>query len=99
MWACAIDGCAYGAESVENLLVHQATDHERHQCAVCSTIVPDGYFAIRHAFSEHSRVEYMRHYDADADDVRTREAVVETVESEADVEAVAERLDDDVTGD
>ena len=96
MWACAIDDCTYDAAAVEDLLMHQATAHERHQCAICSTIVPDGYFAIRHAFSEHSRVDYLRHYDAGADDIRIRETVVEAVESAADVEAVVERLDGDV---
>lgn len=98
MWACAIDGCAFSAESVEDLLVHQAESHERHTCPVCSTIVPDGYFAIRHVFSEHSRVDYLRHYDADADDVRRREAILETVESEADVETVVQQLEDEVGG-
>ena len=95
MWACAIEDCSYDAEAVEELLVHQATVHERHECAVCSTLVPDGYFAIRHAFSEHSRVDYLRHYDAGADDVRIRETVMEAVESAADVEAVVERLDNE----
>ena len=94
MWACAIDDCGYSAEAVEDLLVHQARSHERHECAVCHAIVPDGYFAIRHAFDEHSRDDYMRHYDADADDVRTREAALDAVEEAADVEAVAGRLDD-----
>ena len=93
MWACAIDDCAYSAEAVEDLLVHQARSHERHECAVCHAIVPDGYFAIRHAFSEHSRVDYLRQYDAGADDIRRREAVLEAVESAADVEAVVDRLD------
>jgi predicted nucleic acid-binding Zn-ribbon protein len=96
MWACAIDECAFGAGAVEDLLAHQLERHERHHCAVCHTIVPDGYFAIRHAFDEHSRVDYLRHYDADADDVRRREAVLEAVEAAADVEAVVERLDDEV---
>jgi len=93
MWACVVDDCGYSTEAVEDLLVHRASSHERHECAVCHAIVPDGYFAIRHALDEHSRVDYMRHYDAGADDVRTREAVVEAVEAEADVEAVVERLD------
>lgn len=96
MWACAIEGCGYSAEAVEDLLAHQAEAHERHECAVCNTIVPDGYFAIRHAFSEHSRVDFLRHYDADADAVRRREAVLEAVEAEADVDALVERLDADV---
>ena len=82
MWACAIEGCDYGAggaEGAEKLLAHQADEHE-HRCAVCETVLPDGYFAIRHALEEHSRVEYMQAYDADADDVRERESVVERLD-------------------
>jgi predicted nucleic acid-binding Zn-ribbon protein len=92
MWECAIAGCAFAAESADDLLVHQAEAHERHQCAVCGTVVPDGYFAIRHAFSEHSRAEYLRNYDADTDDIRVREEVIKEVEAAADVEAVIDRL-------
>ncbi len=93
MWACAIDGCAFGADSVEDLLAHQVEAHDRHECRVCHATVPDGYFAIRHAFDEHSRVDYLEQYDADADDVRRREAVREAVDAAADVEALVERLD------
>ncbi len=92
MWACAIEGCGYSAGDAEELLTHQADEHE-HRCAVCETLLPDGYFAIRHAFEAHSRVEYMRAYDADADDVREREAAVDAVEAAVDVEAVADRVD------
>ncbi len=92
MWECAIDGCDYGTDTVENLLVHQAQSHERHQCAVCGTVVPDGYFAIRHAFSEHSRAEYLRNYEADTDDIRLRETVIEDVEETADIEAVVQQI-------
>ncbi|PSQ44025.1 hypothetical protein BRD07_00825 [Halobacteriales archaeon QS_9_68_42] len=46
--------------------------------------------------AEHSRVDYLRHYDAGADDVRIRETVIEAVESATDVEAVVERLDDEM---
>ena len=95
MWACAIEGCDYSAGGAEELLTHQAGEHE-HRCAVCETVLPDGYFAIRHAFGEHSRVEYMRAYDADADDVRERESVAEAVEAAVDVEAVVERLDGEI---
>ncbi|PSQ13878.1 hypothetical protein BRD02_11480 [Halobacteriales archaeon QS_8_69_73] len=68
MWACAIEGCDYGAGGAEKLLAHQADEHE-HRCAIWA-------------------------YDADADDVRERESVVEAVEAAVDVEAVVERLDD-----
>lgn len=92
MWECAIGDCEYASEDAEELLVHQVTTHERHRCAVCGTTVPDGYFAIRHAFSEHSRAEYLRNYEADTDDIRIRETVRRELEAEADVEAVVRRL-------
>ena len=93
MWECAIGGCEYATEDADELLVHQATAHERHRCSICGTTLPDGYFAIRHAFSEHSRAEYLRNYEADTDDIRLREAVLHELEAEADVEAVVSRLD------
>lgn len=93
MWECAIGDCAYATEDGEELLVHQVHTHERHCCAVCGTTVPDGYFAIRHAFSEHSRAEYLRNYEADTDDIRLRETVLEKLEASADVEAVVRRLE------
>jgi len=92
MWECAIGDCGYATDDAEELLVHQASDHERHRCAVCGTTVPDGYFAIRHAFSEHSRAEYLRNYGADTDDIRLRERILKEVESVADVEGVVGRL-------
>ncbi len=92
MWECAIDGCEFATEDVDELLYHQAADHERHQCAVCGTVVPDGYFAIHHAFTEHTRAEYVRAYDADSEDIRTRETIIEAVEAAADIESVVERI-------
>jgi hypothetical protein len=97
MWECAIEGCGRRTETATTLLVHQATDHERVRCAVCGTYVPDGYFALEHVFSEHTRAQYRRGYDASTDDVRHREAVIEAVEREVDVETVAARLRDDTT--
>ena len=93
-WSCAIAGCGVERDAVEDLLVHQATEHERHQCAVCGTVLPDGYFAIRHAFDEHSRAEYVRAYDADADAIRRRESVLEAIEAEADIDRVVARIDE-----
>lgn len=93
MWECAIGGCGYATEDAEKLLVHQAAEHERHRCAVCGTTVPDGYFAIRHAFSKHSRAEYLRNYEAETDDIRLRETAMKEIEAVADVEAVVRRLD------
>jgi len=95
MWSCAIGGCDTETERVEDLVVHQAQDHERVQCPVCATVLPDGYFAIKHTFEEHSRTDFMRAYDADSEDIRQRESVIEAVESRADMEEVLSRLDAD----
>ncbi|MFB6143453.1 MAG: hypothetical protein ABEJ30_08955 [Halorientalis sp.] len=92
-WECAIAGDGEQFERVEDLMVHQATEHERIECAVCGTVLPDGYFAIRHAFDEHSRAEYVRAYDATSDQVRQREQVKEAIESAADINEVIERLE------
>ena len=103
-WACAIDGgesvdCVdtFGGEEtfdrIEDLLVHQATEHERIECAVCGALLPDGYFAIRHMFEDHSRREYVRAYEASPEDVRRREEIRQTVEAEADLAAVVERIE------
>jgi len=93
MWECAIDGCDFATGDAEELLVHQVSKHERHRCAVCGTTVPDGYFAIRHAFTEHSRAEYLRSYEANTDDIRVRETAIKEIEAEADVESVVRRLE------
>jgi len=94
-WTCAIEGDdAETFERVEDLMVHQATDHERIKCEVCGAVVPDGYFAIRHAFDEHTRAEYVRAYDASAADVRRREKIKAAVEEAADLREVVDRLDD-----
>ena len=93
-WTCGIGGCDASFDDVESVIVHQTTDHERHECKVCGTIVPDGYFAIRHAFDEHTRAEYVRAYDADSSAVRRREEVKRDVEQQADLQSVVERLDE-----
>jgi len=93
-WECAIAGDEVETfERVEDLMVHQATEHERVKCEVCGTVVPDGYFAIKHAFDEHSRAEYVRAYDASAAEVRRREKVREAIEEAADIREVVDRLD------
>jgi predicted nucleic acid-binding Zn-ribbon protein len=92
LWKCGVDGCDGRFEDVEAAIIHQTTEHERHECEVCGTIVPEGYFAIRHAFEEHSRAEFVRAYDADSSAVREREAVKEAVEEEADLESVVADL-------
>lgn len=92
-WECDIDGCGERFDSVEDAIVHQTSEHERRECKVCGAVVPDGYFAIRHAFDEHSRAEYVRAYDADSSDVRTRERIRDEIEEMADLEGVISRLD------
>ncbi|CAI48499.1 small CPxCG-related zinc finger protein [Natronomonas pharaonis DSM 2160] len=92
MWECAIDGCEYATDDVEDLLVHQAEAHGQHTCKVCGTTVPDGFFAIRHAFTEHSRAEYLRNYEADTDDIRHREKVAKEIQKQADIERVVDRI-------
>ena len=93
-WRCGIAGCEREFADAESAIVHQTTEHERHECKVCGSVVPEGYFAIRHAFDEHTRAEYVRAYDADSDAVRTREAIKADVEAEADLQAVVEELNE-----
>jgi len=95
-WACGIDDCTAVYGDVTDLLAHQVEEHARHECAVCGTVVPDGFFAIQHFFDAHSRADYVREYDADSDDIREREEVKERVESEIDPSELRERLGLDV---
>lgn len=92
MWECAIGACHYSTVHIDDLLIHQVKTHERHQCAICGTIVPDGYFAIRHAFTEHSRAEYLRNYEADTNDIRARESIIDEIEAVADIEKIVEQV-------
>jgi len=92
-WECAIEGDDRRFEDVEDLLVHQATEHDRIECKVCGAVLPDGYFAIRHAFEDHTRAEYVRAYDASAAAVRRREQIKESIEHAADIRAVVERIE------
>ncbi|SFL03005.1 hypothetical protein SAMN04487950_2048 [Halogranum rubrum] len=92
LWRCGIGDCDAGFRDVESTIVHQTNEHERHECKVCGTVVPEGYFAIRHAFDEHTRAEYVRAYDADSSAVREREAIKDEIEAAVDLEAVVDRL-------
>jgi len=92
-WRCGIDDCERIFESVESLIIHQTTEHDKHECQVCGTLVPDGYFAIRHMFDEHTRAQYVRAYDADSAAVRRREKIQREIEDSADLNAVVEELD------
>lgn len=93
LWRCAIGDCDAGFQDVESAIVHQTNEHERHECKVCGTVVPEGYFAIRHSFDEHTRAEYVRAYDADSSAVRERESVKDAVDAAVDLQAVVERVD------
>lgn len=92
LWECGIDGCEARFETVEDAIIHQTTEHDRHECEVCGTVVPEGYFAIRHAFEEHTRAEFIRAYDGNSDAVRERERIKSEIEDEADLEAVIKKL-------
>ena len=92
-WQCAIRGCGTHFADAEDVLVHQATEHDPHVCEICSAAVPEGYFAIRHALEEHCRAEYVRAYDAGPDDIRERETIRAAVEATVDVSTVADRLE------
>jgi hypothetical protein len=96
-WECGIDDCGVVFEEPEDAIVHQTNEHERRECKVCGTVVPDGYLAIRHAFSDHTRAEYVRAYGASAEEVREREDVRDELEAEADLNNVVERLNGEPT--
>ncbi|WP_101296284.1 DUF7565 family protein [Halegenticoccus soli] len=95
LWTCGIDGCDARFGDVESAILHQTTEHERHECRVCGAVVPEGYFAIRHAFDEHTRAEYVRAYEADSSAVRERERIKAEIEAKADVERIVARLNED----
>lgn len=92
-WVCCIDGCGMAFEDVEAAILHQTNEHERHECKVCGTVVPDGYLAIRHAFEEHTRADFVRAYGASAEEVREREEIKRKIDHEADFEQVADSLE------
>ncbi|MFB6126417.1 MAG: hypothetical protein ABEJ79_03845 [Halolamina sp.] len=92
-WNCGIEGCETAFDDAESAVVHQAAEHARHECQVCGTVVPEGYFAIRHAMDEHTRAEYVRAYDADAADIRHREEIKDLVEKTADLREVVSQLE------
>jgi hypothetical protein len=94
-WECAIVDCGSAFESVEALLAHQVTDHDTHECEICGESVPEGYFAIKHGLNEHTRAEYVRFYDGDADAIKEREGIIDDVAAELDPEVLEDLLDDE----
>lgn len=92
MWECAIEGCGHRTDAADELLVHQATGHRPVRCEICGTRIPDGYFAIRHVFEEHTRAKYIRAYGAEAEEIKRRERVRAAIEGEVDLEAVVAEL-------
>lgn len=93
LWACGIGACEYAAEQAEDLIRHQSLEHPARYCKVCDAEVPDGFVAIHHVIEKHTRAEYVRAYDATADDIRRRETVKTVVEGEVDVRALLRELD------
>lgn len=94
-WACGIAGCGSAFERAEDLIRHQVGEHGRCECAVCGESHPEGYLAIRHAFDSHTRAEFVRAYDADSDDIRQREQVIDEIEDVVDVQSLLSQLDVD----
>lgn len=92
-WACGIKSCTAEFAGVEDLVVHQATEHRDCECEICGTVVPAGFLAIHHAFTEHKRSDYVRAYNADADEIRHREDLVELVEEYVDIDTLLTRID------
>lgn len=93
-WGCGIEGCSEIFADVEDVVVHQTNDHDRHECQVCGTVVPDGYLAIKHAFEEHTRAEYVRAYGASAEEVREREQIQDEIEAAADLQTIVDQIDE-----
>jgi len=93
-WTCGIDGCDAAFDDVESAIVHQTNGHQRHECKVCGTIVPDG-FASRSGTrsTNNTRAEFVRAYDADSAAVRRREGIKRDIEREADLQRVVDQLD------
>jgi len=97
-WSCGIEDCDATFDRVEDLLTHQVDDHPPIECEICGELVPDGFYAIRHVFSEHTRAKYVRHYDGDADAIRYRETLIETIEDRVDPDSILEYADRDGVG-
>lgn len=95
-WTCGIEDCGRHFDDPGRLIRHQTVDHPSCTCEVCGHVLPAGYLAIRHAFEEHTRADYVRAYDADADEIRVREQLLDLVEERVDVPALVNRIESDV---
>ncbi len=91
-WECCIGDCGRTFGDPEAALAHQVQAHEAHECRVCGTVVPEGFFAIKHAFEEHTRTDFVRHYDGSTDDIRRRERLLASVEEVVDTDRLREQL-------
>ncbi|MFB6197715.1 MAG: hypothetical protein ABEI52_05520, partial [Halobacteriaceae archaeon] len=96
-WACAIAGCGRTFDDVRAILAHQIQDHDSHACKICGDEHPSGYFAIKHTFTEHTRAEYVRYYNADADAIRERESLMDVVEKMTNPEDVRQQVPTEAT--
>lgn len=94
-WACGIVGCDAHFETAERLIRHQAEEHPPCECKVCGESLPAGYLAIRHAFEEHTRAEFVRAYDADSDAIRLRERLLDLIEGRVDVTSIMGQIEAD----
>lgn len=92
-WICGIAECDGRFEQPADLIRHQTADHQSVDCQVCGKSVAEGFFGIRHAFSEHNRAEYVRAYEADSAAVREREELLDLIEAHVDVSALRSELD------
>ena len=89
-WGCGIIDCGHSFETARALLIHQHDDHDESTCWICGDTVPAGYFAIKHAFTEHSRAEYVRAYRAEPAEIRKRDEILREVDRTVDIVQLSE---------
>lgn len=91
-WRCGIEECGAEFESPDRLIEHQVEAHEPCDCSICGESFPAGFLAIYHAFNEHTRADYLRAYEADSNDIRIREEIIEEIEDELDIPTLLDSL-------
>ena len=94
-WRCGIESCTESFVNVKDLVIHQAIDHRKSECEVCGVEVPAGFFAIKHVFSEHNRADFVRAYDANSDDIRQREQIIELIDNQVDLDSLQKRINEE----